>query len=76
MNKIKDFVDEHKKLIFIEVLFTTIAIQNNYSYACPEEFIEIDCCRKLDVSAINPNLLYHPIKNLDDHKMLRDKLNK
>jgi hypothetical protein len=74
LGKIKEFVDTHKKLTFLEVLFTTIVIQNNYTYVCPDEFIEVDCCKKHNISELDPKRIYHPIKNLDDHKYLRDKL--
>ena len=74
LNKIKEFVYKHKKLTFIEVLFATLVIQNNYSYICPDEFVEIDCCKTHKISNLDPNILYHPIKNIEDHKILRQKI--
>ena len=74
LSRIKDFVDKHKKLTFIEVLFTTLVLQNDYSYICPDEFINIDCCKTHNISEIDPSGIYHPIKNIENHKSLRQKL--
>ena len=74
LEKIKDFVDTHKKLTFIETLFNTLVIKNNYLHITPHEFNEIGCCKTHNETEIDTTKFYHPIKNIETHQMLRDKL--
>jgi hypothetical protein len=72
--KIKTFAEEHHKLTFIEVLFTTLSKHNNFTIVTPIQFSEIDCCKSLDISVLDPNKLYHPIKNLESQYELRQNI--
>jgi len=74
LEKIKKFVDKHKKLTFIETLFTTLVIKNNYLQIWPSVFNEIDWYERHHETEIDPTRIYHPIKNIETHQMLRDKL--
>jgi len=74
MNKIDEFVTEHKKLVFIELLFTSLARRHEMTVAMPLEFAEVDCCRGLDVNTIDPNKIHHPIKDSKDQEMVRKRL--
>ena len=74
LNIISDYVNNNKTLFFIEVLFITLAIKNNLSIVYPEE-LNINYANiwdGLDNSNINKSYIYHPIKDIDKHKILRD----
>jgi hypothetical protein len=72
LEKIYDFTKKYNKLNFIEFLFNTIALHNNYIINYPIEFESIVFRNNWDINNININLLYHPIKNINDHKYIRD----
>jgi hypothetical protein len=72
LNKIYDFTKKNGKLNFIEFLFNTIALHNNYIISNPTEFEPIVYRYNWDINNIDNNLLYHPIKNINDHKYIRD----
>jgi hypothetical protein len=64
--------DRH--LLFIEALFNTLAVHNNYSIEHPIEITEtITYDRKWDYDEIEADKIYHPIKKVEDHHFLRTK---
>lgn len=72
LKKIYNFTEKNKKLNFIEFLFNTIALHNNYIISNPVEFEPIVYRHNWDIDKVDINLLYHPIKNINDHKYIRD----
>jgi hypothetical protein len=75
LKKINDFTKKHKKLNFIEFLFNTIALHNNYIISNPIEFEPIVFRYNWDINNIDINLFYHPIKKIENHKYIRQKNN-
>lgn len=72
MECILEFVNNKKYLLFDELLFNTIALQNNLHVVTPIEFSNIVFSfHDIIPDNINENYLYHPIKNLKKHKELR-----
>jgi hypothetical protein len=66
------FVKVNKFLLFDELLFNTIALQNNLHIINPIELSNIIFSfRDLELKEINPLYLYHPIKNCSTHEKLR-----
>lgn len=72
LNCITDLVKEKKCLLFDELLFNTIALQNELTIENPIELSNI-IFSFVDIipDNINPEFLYHPIKNLSMHNELR-----
>ena len=73
LQKINEFAIQNNKLTFLEVMFTTIAYQNNMKMNQPIEFNEIVCNDK-NRNEIDPTKLYHPMKNYDKQKELREQI--
>lgn len=72
LKKIKLFVEKSKSLLFCEMLFNTIAFQNNLTILNPIELSNIIFqFRDLNLINVNINYLYHPIKNIKTHETLR-----
>lgn len=55
LRRIDDFVKAKQSLVFIEVLFPTLAQQNGLTIANPHEFANVDCCKKWDFAKIGKN---------------------
>lgn len=68
LEEVKQFVETHNKLTFIEVLFTTLALKKEYTYIVPDEFSEVNCCTR---GTSDPGKICHPIKNMEEHDRLR-----
>jgi len=72
---IKQFANNKKHLLFDECLFNTLALQNNLIITCPPEMINIVFSFHDEIpKKVEPTHLYHPIKDLAIHEMLRKKL--
>jgi hypothetical protein len=72
---ISNFVKINKYLLFDELLFNTIAIQNNLIIETPSELSNIVFSfNDIIPTTINSNFLYHPIKNLLKQNELRQQL--
>ena len=72
MECILEFVNNKKYLLFDELLFNTIALQNNLLVVTPIELSNIVFSfHDIIPDNINENYLYHPIKNLKKHEELR-----
>jgi len=72
MSCINDYAYKHKTLFFLEALFPTIAIKNNLKYNTPMEFNKIYYTHDFRGEKINKDILYHPVKNLDNHISFRN----
>jgi hypothetical protein len=72
---INDYASKNNTLFFLEALFPTIAIKNNLKYNNPIEFNKIYYRHNFNGEKINKNILYHPVKNLNDHITFRNNLN-
>jgi len=68
---------KHKQLFFHEMTVLSLVIHNNLSYEVIPELKSILYRKnwKIHTLKVNPNKLYHPIKNMNLHKKIRDYLN-
>jgi len=75
LNCIEYFVKNNKCLLFDELLFNTIALQNNLTIENPIELSNIVFSfNDIIPDNINPDFLYHPIKNLSKQNDMRNNL--
>ena len=72
LSKLKNYVDEHNTLFFLEALFPTICKKNNMKYDTPIEFKNIVYRKKYEDKDIDKNNLFHPVKDITKHKHYRD----
>jgi hypothetical protein len=77
-NKLLNCVDHYRidrPLLFVEALFNTLALHYNLIIDNPPELSCITYNEFWEESNVNnPNKLYHPVKNIELHQILRDKL--
>jgi hypothetical protein len=76
LQKIKEYVDNHKTLLFIEFIFNTLALHNNLNVTTPIELREVIYTRSTPLTVVNPSYLYHPFKDINEQCALRKTLNK
>ena len=71
---IKEYVHKNKSLFYIEVMFNTLAMHNNLYVIDPLELKSIVWMGEwgLDEFLLLPNSLFHPIKLIEEHQILRD----
>jgi len=73
LNIVKNTAKRLKRLVIIETLFNTLVMQNNLSMRHPNELSLLHWDRnltKLDI--LDENKIYHPVKNIELHKILRE----
>ena len=82
---IKQYVDKHNTLFYIEIMINTLAAQNNLSIKCPKELSTIgpkpekgqryrynnQWISKILPNQIEINYMYHPVKPLELHHSWR-----
>jgi hypothetical protein len=72
LNKINGFANENKTLTFLEILFPTLAHQNNLSSSAPDEFKNVLWSQNYNkLEDLDSKNIFHPIKNIDDQHKLR-----
>lgn len=74
LSHIFDYATKYKELFFIEVMFPTIAMKNNLICDLPEELITIQYRYNWKYHQFNKKNIFHPIKNIELHKLLREVL--
>jgi hypothetical protein len=74
LKKISEFVREHRRLIFIEIMFNTLVAKNKMNLAMPEELSAIIWRHNWNENIVDENHLYHPVKDLNQQKKYRTKL--
>ena len=75
LNCINNHATTYKSLFHCEMLFNTLAFQNNLSILCPEELSCIVFRNVWKKTDIKKNYLYHPVKDIKTHYEFRDYLN-
>jgi hypothetical protein len=83
LSKIKEFATTHNNLFFLEALFLMICKHNNLSFASlPKKMSFCQPSKELHEKIKDKmfdsnfyNAFFHPIKNTDEHVILRKKLN-
>ena len=74
LDRVKDFHDRHNTLIFIEIIFNTLAQQNGYSMEMPHELQNIIFRHTWTEETVNPNQFFHPVKDTALHDTYRERL--
>ena len=71
---INEYVNDNRKLFFLEALFPSIAMKYNLIYDTPLELSNIYWKREFNYDDFDKERLYHPMKQLSLHVHLRKKL--
>jgi hypothetical protein len=74
LDKVIKYKQTRGHLFFIEAMFNTIALQNDLEIRCPSELSTIHWRTSWPVSEIDIKKLYHPLKNIEEHKYIRETL--
>jgi hypothetical protein len=74
LEKIKEYKQSRGHLFFIEAMFNTIAHHCGMNIQNPGELTTIHWNTTWDIQAIDKRFLYHPIKCIEDHHYIRDKV--
>ena len=75
LQKIDDYVGESKTMVFIEAMIPTIAKHHKLIYEHPDEMNKTLQWRyDWNISNIERQNVYHPIKNIGNHKILRQEI--
>ena len=74
LNCIKIYVGHNRSLFYIEAMFNTLAMHNGLKVIDPLELKSIVWLGEwgLDEFILLPNSLFHPIKSIEEHQILRD----
>lgn len=71
-NSIAAYASDNHKLVFLEVLFPTLANKNKLKYSTPPEFNMIHYRHDFTKEQVqDTSLLYHPVKNINHHLLFR-----
>lgn len=74
---IKDYAKKYDTLFFLEALFSTLAVKYNLKYIPnPSEFNTVTHRNIFDIYSLNNTNLYHPIKDITNHIIIRNKIHK
>lgn len=71
IRSIDEYVNEFKTLLFIEIMFPTLAFKNNLIYNCPYELNKISYMNEFEYDNFNKIQLFHPVKNIEKQKLIR-----
>jgi hypothetical protein len=74
LTKISEFVEQHRRLVFIEIMFNTLVVKNNMSLAMPDELSTIIWRHNWNEDVVDQDHIYHPVKDLNQQKKYRAKL--
>lgn len=68
---IREYVDKHKTLLYHEFMFNTLAMQHGLVVDTPDELNGITYQYKWKLDEMEPGVLYHPVKDIGSHPLLR-----
>ena len=76
MKKVDEYVINNDSLMFIEALFSTLALHNNYIVDNPIELSStITYDKKWTIEEmVDKSKIYHPLKKIEEHEMYRKKM--
>jgi hypothetical protein len=75
LEKVKELHDAKGTLCFIEIIFSTLAVKNEFTIAQPNELQTIIFRHTWTEDTINENQLFHPVKDTALHDVYRERLN-
>lgn len=73
-DKVKELHDAKNTLCFIEIMFSTLAVKNNFSIQHPPELQSIIFRHTWTEETVNTKGLFHPIKDTSLHDTYRERL--
>jgi hypothetical protein len=76
LNKIKAFVDKYKRLVFVEIMFSTIVHHDRMKLDMPPELSTIIWRYDWTKDTVDENHLFHPIKKVEQQQEFRTVLSK
>jgi len=71
LDTVLDYAEKHKTLFFLEAMFPTLCKQNSLIYHTPSELNYIDYKINFTETDITTKGLYHPIKEINRHRLIR-----
>lgn len=71
ITKIKEYVDTYNTLLFHEIMFPTLCIQNKLIHNSPKEMKNIIYRNNYSINDIDSINMYHPVKDLAQHITFR-----
>jgi len=74
LERVKDLHDKHNTLIFIEIVFNTLAQQNGYTMEMPHELQNIIFRHSWSAETVNKDQFFHPVKDTALHDTYRERL--
>jgi hypothetical protein len=76
MKKVDEYVINNDSLMFIEALFSTLALHNNYIVDNPIELSStITYDKKWTIEEmLDKSKIYHPLKKIEEHEEYRKKM--
>jgi hypothetical protein len=74
LNLVKKLHDEKGTLVFIEIMFNTLAVQNGMTMEMPQELQTIIFRHNWDENSVNKDQLFHPVKDTKLHDTYRKRL--
>ena len=72
--KIKEYAIMHKRLFYLEALFPTLCKYNKLIYDFPDELKNIVYSNTYEIKDIDKLNIYHPIKDINVHKLYRNEI--
>ena len=74
--KIKAFVNQHKRLLFVEIMFSTIIDHEKMKLDMPGELSTIIWRYDWRQDMVDENHLYHPVKKVEEQQQFRKVMSK
>jgi hypothetical protein len=74
LEAVKEFVAQHKRLVFIEIIFNTLVVQKNFKLEMPQELSKIIWRHEWTADTVDAKHLFHPIKDVTIHDSYRERL--
>jgi hypothetical protein len=74
LDLVKQLHDSKKTLVFIEIMFNTLAVQNGLTMEMPSEFQTIIFRHTWTEDTVNNDAFFHPVKDTALHDTYRERL--
>ena len=74
LNLVKELQQSKQKLVFIEMMFNTLAVHNDLSMQMPTELLNIIFRHTWTAETVNKDNFFHPVKDTELHDAYRARL--
>lgn len=74
LDLVKKLHDSKNTLVFIEIMFNTLAVQNNLSMQMPPEMQNVIFRHTWTAETVDNNQFFHPVKDVVEHDVYRERL--